>query len=301
MVYRTHPLTGRNESIRRAFVMVHGQGRNADDYFRTALAAGFLSGALEDTLIVSPRFASNDGRGCKDALGEGEINYGCSQGSWRGGDPAIDPPQLNSFDLTDEILRRLARKEVFPNLKVIVVAGHSAGGQFAHRYAAASRITDGLGVPVRFVVANPSSYLYLGPERLPASASCSEKGGCTAEFGNYAEGRNCTTYNRWLYGLEERRGYAAGLPDDQLRTHLTRRDVVYLLGQNDTIPQAGFDASCPAMAQGASRLARGVTYWNYVQSRYKAEHKLVVVPLCGHNARCIFTADPALSVVFPKP
>ena len=301
LVYRTHPLTARNELIHRALVMVHGQGRNADDYFRTALAAAFLAGGLEDTLVVSPRFASNDGRSCRDTLAEGEINYRCTQGSWRDGDVAIEPPAVNSFDTADEILRRLARKDVFPNLKLIVVAGHSAGGQFAHRYAAASKVTDTLGVPIRFVVANPSSYLYLGPERLPPSATCSEKGGCSAEFGTFEEGRNCTTYNRWLYGLEERRGYSAGLSDEQLRKQLVKRDVVYLLGENDTIPQAGFDSSCPAMAQGASRLARGVTYWNYVRSRYHAEHKLVTVPLCGHNARCMFTADPALNVVFQKP
>jgi hypothetical protein len=30
-----------------------------------------------------------------------------------------------------------------------------------------------------------------------------------------------------------------------------------LVGEYDTLPLAGFDASCPAMAQGPSRLARG--------------------------------------------
>jgi len=24
------------------------------------------------------------------------------------------------------------------------------------------------------------------------------------------------------------------------------------------------------------------------------------VPLCGHNARCMFTADPVLALLFPK-
>ena len=36
--------------------MVHGAGRNADHYFETATAAGFLAGALENTLIIAPRF-----------------------------------------------------------------------------------------------------------------------------------------------------------------------------------------------------------------------------------------------------
>jgi pimeloyl-ACP methyl ester carboxylesterase len=297
LVYRSHPLTAHNDSIRRAFIMVHGQGRNADDYFRTALAAAFLAGGLNDTLVVSPRFAVNDGRSLKDQLGEGEVSWA----NWRGADPSNSDPKLSSFDLADEILKLLARKETFPNLQSIVVAGHSAGGQFVHRYAAASRVAGSLAVPVRFVASNPSSYLYLGPERLAPSATCSEKGGCTGEFVPYAEGRNCTTYDRYLYGLAGRRGYTESLSEDQLKTQLAKRDVTYLLSELDTLPLAGFDSSCPAMAQGPNRLARGVTYWNYIRTRFQADHKLVIVPLCGHNARCVFTSDPALNVVFPKP
>lgn len=297
LVYRSHPLTARNDSIRRAFILVHGQGRNAGDYFRTAVAAAFLAGRLDDTLVISPRFAVNDGRSINDALGEGEVSWG----AWRGSEPSLTDPKLSSFDLPDEILKLLARKNVFPNLNSIVVAGHSAGGQFVHRYAAASRVAGTIAVPVRFVVSNPSSYLYLGPERLAPSATCSEKGGCTGEFVPYAEGRNCTTFNRYLYGLSDRRGYTESLTDDQLKSQLAKRDVTYLLSELDTLPIAGFDSSCPAMAQGPNRLARGIAYWNYIRSRFQAEHKLIIVPLCGHNARCVFTSDPALNLVFPKP
>src|SRR5215469_12301726 len=65
LVYRTYPLETRNEGITRALIVVHGAGRDADNYFRNAMAAGFLAGALEETLIVSPRFASSSG-GCRD-------------------------------------------------------------------------------------------------------------------------------------------------------------------------------------------------------------------------------------------
>ena len=61
MIYRTYPLTQRNENIKRAFILVHGAGRDADNYFRTATAAAFLAGALDDTIVISPRFASNSG------------------------------------------------------------------------------------------------------------------------------------------------------------------------------------------------------------------------------------------------
>src|SRR5262245_47730301 len=59
LIYRTYSLEERNENIVRALVVVHGAGRDADNYFRSALAATFLAGTLEDTVVISPRFASN--------------------------------------------------------------------------------------------------------------------------------------------------------------------------------------------------------------------------------------------------
>jgi len=61
LVYRTFSLETKNENVRRAFVFVHGINRDADNHFRTALAAAFLDKALGDTLIVAPHFASKSG------------------------------------------------------------------------------------------------------------------------------------------------------------------------------------------------------------------------------------------------
>src|SRR5947209_2307746 len=133
LLYRTYPLDTRNDGITRAFIMVHGAGRDADNYFRTAIAAAFLAGALEDTIVISPRFASKSGAatgGCQDSLSPNEVNWSCSGDSWRSGGVSQNQKELTSYDFADEILRRLARKDVFPNLKAIVLAGHSAGGQF---------------------------------------------------------------------------------------------------------------------------------------------------------------------------
>src|SRR5450631_3871167 len=59
LVYRSYSLELTNKHITRALVFVHGINRDADNHFRTVLAAAFLAGALNNTLIVSPRFASN--------------------------------------------------------------------------------------------------------------------------------------------------------------------------------------------------------------------------------------------------
>lgn len=74
-----------------------------------------------------------------------------------------------------------------------------------------------------------------------------------------------------------------------------------MLGELDTLPLANFDASCPAMAQGPSRLARGQAFVGYITQRYGARLTLALVPLCGHNARCMFTTERALPILFPKP
>ena len=49
LIYRTYSLETPNENITRALVVVHGAGRDADNYFRNALAAAFLAGALDNT------------------------------------------------------------------------------------------------------------------------------------------------------------------------------------------------------------------------------------------------------------
>lgn len=292
LVYRTYSLSEKNEKIARALIVVHGAGRDADNYFRTSVAAAFLADALENTIVISPRFASNEGNGCMDSLSANEVNWPCNGDSWRSGGVARNDEKLTSYDFADELLRRLARKEVFPNLRSIVVSGHSAGGQFATRYQMANQIHDKLGISVTYVVANPSSYAYLDSER-PNTA--------TREPQRFGDARNCTTYDDWPYGLKRRTGYSAKLSDDQLKKQLAARPVTYLLGELDTLPVGGFDSSCPAMAQGTTRLTRGQAFANYVNKKYDALHKVTVVPACGHNARCMFTAEPALPVLFPKP
>jgi hypothetical protein len=283
LIYRTYSLETKNENITRAFVMIHGAGRDADNYFRTAVAAAFLGGALDNTVVISPRFSSNDGRGCKDTLAANEVNWSCNGDSWRSGGVSVSDKNLTSYDFMDELLRILASKKAFPNLKVIVVGGHSAGGQYVTRYEMANQVHEKLGIPITYVVSNPSSYAYLDATR-PGNA----------------DARNCTTYDKWPYGLEGRTGYSSKLSDEQLKKQLAMRPVTYLLGEIDILPLGGFDSSCPAMAQGATRLARGQAFAKYVNEKFDAPHKVTVVPLCGHNARCLFTAEVALPIIFPK-
>jgi len=89
----------------------------------------------------------------------------------------------------DELLRRLARKEVFPHLKTIVVAGHSAGGQFLIRYEMLNQLHAKLGVAISYGVANPSSYAYIDSQPAP-HGECVSGGGFTHSTGR----RSCNYF-----------------------------------------------------------------------------------------------------------
>ena len=307
-VYRSYSLSAKNESIARALIVIHGAGRDADNYYRSSLAAGFLAGALDDAIIIAPRIASNNGGACLDTLASDEVSWTCDgPDSWRYGGPAIGNGKITSFDLVDEILRKLAHKEVFPSLKTIVVAGHSAGGMFVTRYEMANQVHNTLGVPIAYVVANPSSYAYMEairPTSLAYPITAASPGYMPVvpveRFLPFSDARNCGTYDDWPYGFHNRTGYAARLTDDQLKQQFVARSTTYLLGELDILPLGGMDVSCAAMAQGPTRLARGLAFAKYVKEKVAAQHKTVVVPLCGHNARCMFTAEPALPLIFPK-
>ena len=165
MIYTWYSLNRRNDHIRRALIMVHGTNRNADHYFATAVAAAFLAGAVDDTVVIAPHIIA-----CADKPDVNEVVWSCGGDSWRSGGAAVSHPDLTSFDLADQILHKLANKNTFPNMKAIVVAGHSAGGQFVTRYEMANRVHETLGVPVTYVVANPSSYAWPAATRPMPSA-----------------------------------------------------------------------------------------------------------------------------------
>jgi pimeloyl-ACP methyl ester carboxylesterase len=305
-VYGSYALDVRNRNITRALIMVHGAGRNADHYFETAMAAGFLAGALDNTIILAPRFAAG-----RDTVAANEILWPERGENWRSGGASPTLATATSFGLVDELIRKLADKKVFPNLTKIVVTGHSAGGQFATRYEMTSKAFNTPGVSISYVVANPSSYAWPAAVRpLPVGGADSatahneavvlgEKLGSNYQYGPF-DTTKAPNFNRWPSGLENRTGYSAGPSNEELIKQLVDRPTTYLLGQVDVLPLGGFDASPNAMAQGPTRRARGEAFYKYVTETLGAKHQVIIVSECGHNDRCIFTTDTVFPAIFPK-
>ncbi|SIT29198.1 hypothetical protein [Achromobacter sp. MFA1 R4] len=241
--------------IRQVLIVIHGVKRDADQYFETAAALVAANPArARDTLVLAPRFS-----GAIDSGFAGMAAW--RKASWEDGEDSVQaagrPAPVSSFQVLDDLLRSLDDRKRLPALAGLVLAGHSAGAQLVHRYAVLNNVDGSLrrdGLALRYVIANPSSYLYLTNERPRPDG----KG-----YARYERGI-CPTYNQYKYGTDKLPAYARETDDSRLFVRYAARDVVYLLGGADNNPEHRLlDKACGAEAQGATRLARGTGYVQY--------------------------------------
>lgn len=211
--YRTRALGTPHATAVRAVIVIHGADRGAKWNFdgMTAAATAAAAAGAGDTLVFAPHFLTEE-----DVTHHGlaaDVLYWDSNG-WKFGEESRStaahprPVRLTSYEVIDLIVRRLLDRGDYPALREIVVAGHSAGGQFSNRYAAVNIVqpdADAAGVALRYTVANPSSYLYFSDERLLA--------GTTDVFTVPPAGQQsaCRDYNDYIYNLDHRYGYSAGV------------------------------------------------------------------------------------------
>ena len=282
-VFSTHALAKGHAGVTRGLVVVHGNNRDADRYFETGVLAAAGAGESAATAIVAPHFQTAD-----DGPEDDEPFW--SSAGWKRGNlsrPEGPEPRVSSYAALDRILDALLNPARFPALREIVVAGHSAGGQVVHRYAATTAHREpGTRVPVRYVVTNPSTYLYAGPEREDASGG----------FAVPPDG--CADYDDWHYGLRDRNSYAERLPVDSIRARLARHDVRILLGAADTAT-ASLDVSCGANLQGPRRYHRGRALVRFMDWAYAAHrHREMIVADVGHSSRGMWLSEVGTGALF---
>lgn len=271
--------------ITRAVLVVHGVGRTAGVYFRSAKKAQAAAGeAGKATIMIAPQFLAGVDI---DANNLSPDTLRWTLLGWEAGYPAIGPGPASSFDALDAILARLADRRLFPNLSQVVVAGHSGGAQLVQRYAIAAKGDVALtraGIGVRYVIVDPSSYAYFGHDRPEPSIAAS-----------------CPGVELWRYGMEKRPGYLADPTIAALEQAYIARRVIYLLGTLDNDPDHPLlDKSCMAEAQGANRYSRGHAYADAMQARNNGapNHSVWDVPDVGHFGAKMFASPCGLQALF---
>jgi hypothetical protein len=264
--------SAKTRSAEEAIVVVHGALRNAGDYFHAIEAAAGSAG--REPLIIAPQFLTTDDIREHGFQG-GALRWGTEE--WKSG-----LGETSSFTVMDELLERLLRT---PGLRRVTLVGNSAGGQFVNRYAAVGRIPGRGDVRFRFVVANPSTYLYFDRQR--------------PHKGRFMVNPD-PAVDRWRYGFTDAPGYVTGTADDYFGDYI-ERDVVYLVGVQDADPGAVLLEVHPAAeAQGPTRLERAVNYHAYLEHKAgRPVHELVIVPGVGHDATELFSSPRGRACLFP--
>jgi pimeloyl-ACP methyl ester carboxylesterase len=279
--------------VTRAVIIFHGVKRNAATYFRSANEAVDSAGkAGQGTIVIAPQFLIEEDAAALH-LEPAILRWRGSQ--WESGSDASGPAAISSFEAIDAILTQLADRSRFPNLQSVVLAGHSGGGQIVQRYAVVGRGEAALskaGIRVRYVVANPSSYVYFSDER-PVHAG---------KFARY--NGSCEYFNHWKYGTVDPPPYVGRSSFAEMEESYAHSDVVYLLGTADTDPRhPDLDVSCEAEAEGSDRFARGTDYFAYLKSRHAQafSQKLWQVPGVAHDEHEMFHSSCGMQALFDIP
>lgn len=302
--YGSHPLTQYNPEITQAVILIHGNGGATSEEHYGGAERAFNSAASVDvernTLIFLPQFRYRGTSLTPPSYDTHRMYWG----RWTSGGLSRQMndgrPRVSSFTVIDDSIVQLADRETFPHLERIVVAGHSGGGQFAHRYAMAGQAELEInGVTVEYVAANPAFWTWPGPTRPTTTTPELE---CGADYDDYPFGTQAVDYT---YHLDH------GVYGDVMREQLATRRLHVVLGEDDVCRQDGdpykwcveqhFNMDCEADLEGPNRLERG---WNFVDATMDlypdAPHTITTMPGFGHTSGVLFDISSGKRIVWGR-
>jgi hypothetical protein len=242
---------------------------------------------LNSTLIVAPHFLAD-----ADLPPSGYLYWAVH--GWASGNDSLDNNALSSYGALDYLIESIVKSGHFPNLKQIIITGLSAGGQFTQRYAAGSYLENKFtNIHFRYIIASPSSYMYLDEYRLVQDAK---------ETFSPVSTNDCD-FNTYRYGLKNRNRYMSMKSDTQIVEDFKNRDIVLMVGEEDnstglnsaSVPNdpkdpADLDVSCAAELQGSSRLERAQIFKSYLDFKFPGlVHPLIIGPGIAHQMKLYST------------
>lgn len=285
VTYSNQSLGTYGKITKHAFIVIHGNNRNAHDYLQyLCTAAGTTS--KSNMLIIAPQFPTIDDIRTQSS----HVNplYWSSHG-WKIGNKSMGECRISSFAVLEQVITQIIRTT--PYLESICIIGHSAGGQFVNRFAAGNSIEDLYpSIQFRYAIANPSSYLYFSPERAVQSIK-----------GKFQIPLTSPAYDEYKYGIASipNTKYMSDVGKEELARRYSQRKVNYFLGSNDIFKDSELDINPPAMLQGNNRFERGNIYFDYLihffGHQIQENHRKIILPGVGHSPIQVFNSEAFLN------
>lgn len=305
-------------AVETVFIVVHGSSRNADDYLccahQAVVGAANWNVSSAATMVVAPWFLAPHDAVTSHTGTTAPLRWaerGPIPHTWRYGADAMHS-NISSYAVMDALLDRfvLDHRNRFPSLRKVVVAGHSAGGQYVQRWALLSNhdIFDNNNnnnnvdeqqstppVSIRVVVANPKSLVWLDDRRVMEDGVLRRPEADAIYL--------CPSYDEWEWGLDnstrttERDALDAPYKDRAIRraggieamqARYATRDIVYLAGEQDVL----WNGECEDKMQGRFRRERSEHFFAALQEYYghAVHHRLVVAGV--HHDHCLMFQSP---------
>ncbi len=261
------------EQLEQVVVVVHGINRNAGEYFSWINSSITGEGAGTRTLVIAPQFI------VENEAEPGDFFWPAT--GWRDGANSLNEASISSFAVIDQLLEPLANTSRFPNLKRVLITGHSSGGLFTHVYAAANVAEkENPGWDWQYLPSNSQYYYYPDGRRVRENN------------GTLYNPTDCNGYNFWPLGYSITPGYVSQQGQKTINEQFLSRNITYLLGNgNQPDPTLNTD-DCSATILGSTRFRRGINLFTFLQEAYPdANHKVVEVDGIGHNGEGIFTSQ----------
>lgn len=268
------------QDLEAALIVVHGANRDADNYFNFLINTLQAENLADKVVLIAPHFKNG-----QEATGN---DFYWTDTGWREGNISLGPAAISSFEILDQLLGQLADKAHFPNLKKIIVTGHSSGGLFTHLYAPANKaeaqFTD---LTFEYVVANSQYFYYPDGQRIDESTN------------QLYTPTGCTGYEIYPAGFNIVPPYVAAIGKDNFDSQFTSRSITYLLGNGNGADPTLNTSNCSATLLGPTRYQRGENMFRYMELKFPGghNHQKTIVAGIGHDGQGMYQSPEFRSLI----
>lgn len=251
-------------------IFVHGIRGDANSFFCDAFKAVPASVGVivpwfgDEQVQLSSWLASGDASTAVTGGSKTTSSLYWKGSGWSDGAAAASGSSIASFAAMDAVVDH-ASKASQGRLKQVVVAGFSAGGQMAQRYAWATAYNSGSSPPVKFVVSDPSSFLYFDARRAEQECRPHKDTGSSwscAKFRKYtAKSADCDAFNTYKLGLDGLSGASPYFSQqrftastDAVSAAYLQKNILYIFGAADVCncQTQGFQNPASCFVAGAT-------------------------------------------------